>query len=218
MNQILINTNLKKQHQGRKITFFKVLFSVSLSAAFIFSTIFIFYLSNIYSKEKNAKSLSKNFAISSLYSSNQNYSTQSYVTSKVSTITSTSPFIIGAIKIDKLKIDYPILSTASEEYLSIAPCRFAGPDPNNIGNLCIAGHNYIDNTFFAKITNLENDDEITIYDLNGNSKSYYVTSKFEVSSDNLECTLQNTNGEMWLTLMTCNSLRGTRHIVRATAK
>lgn len=90
--------------------------------------------------------------------------------------------------------------------------------PNEVGNLCIAGHNYIDNTFFAKITNLDKDDEIAIFDLNGQMVNYYVTEKFEIENNDFSCTTQETNGEKWLTLMTCNSVKGTRIIVRAIAK
>ena len=123
--------------------------------------------------------------------------------------------VIGIIKIDSLKIDYPILSEVSDELLEIAPCRFAGPLPNEVGNLCIAGHNYIDNTFFAKISNLEQNDEILIYDLSGNCVRYIVSDKFEVDSSDLSCTSQDTQGKRFITLMTCNSLKGTRIIVRA---
>ena len=64
--------------------------------------------------------------------------------------------------------------------------------PNEVGNLCIAGHNYIDNTFFAKITNLDKDDEISIFDLNGQMVNYYVTEKFEIENNDFSCTTQET--------------------------
>ena len=73
---------------------------------------------------------------------------------------SSDSFVIGIIKIYKIKLDYPILSDVSDELLKIAPCRFAGPLPNKIGNLCIAGHNYIDNTSFAQIVKLTSGDTI----------------------------------------------------------
>ena len=41
-------------------------------------------------------------------------------------------FVIGILKIDKIKLDYPILSEVSEDLLKIAPCRFAGPLPNSV--------------------------------------------------------------------------------------
>ena len=161
---------------------------------------------------KQAESLAKQFTLTSLYADEKNYSTN---ISNIAKDKNEEPFIIGVIKIDKIKIDYPILSSTTDELLKIAPCRFAGPMPNEIGNLCIAGHNYIDNTFFAKITKLEKDDEIFIYDLNGNVNSYYVTDRYEIENTDFSCTTQETNGEKWITLMTCNSLKCTRIIVRA---
>ena len=58
--------------------------------------------------------------------------------------------------------------------LDISVCRFAGPMPNEIGNLCIAGHNYINNKLFGRLAELKIGDEITIYDLSGNSINYSI--------------------------------------------
>ena len=87
-----------------------------------------------------------------------------------------------------------------------------------IGNLCIAGHNYIDNTFFAKISSLEQGDQVDIYSNNGSHVSYIVADKKEVSSDDMSCTSQNTNGQRVVTLMTCNSVKQTRIIITAYEK
>ena len=213
MNQILgPNTPITKK-KNKKFTMLKFSFSIFSVLTLVFFLLFVIYILNINYKEKKALELSKRFSLFSLYSTNDNYSV-----AKISIEEQKNPFVIGIIKIDKLKIDYPILSDATDEYLSISPCRFAGPMPNEVGNLCIAGHNYIDNTFFAKITNLIKDDEITIYDLSGNKQSYFVTEKKEVESTNLDCTSQETNGQKWITLVTCNSLKGTRHIIRATTR
>ena len=72
--------------------------------------------------------------------------------------------VIGIIKIDSIKISYPILSKINDDLLKISPCRFYGPMPNQIGNLCIAAHNYNDNRFFSKLDKLQNNDIIYIYD------------------------------------------------------
>ena len=40
--------------------------------------------------------------------------------------------IIGIIKIDKIKISYPIISDLNDELLKIAPCKFSGPNANEI--------------------------------------------------------------------------------------
>ena len=160
---------------------------------------------------------------SSLYSSqfqslNPNSSSSSifnYNSTSGSKGNSSDSFVIGIIKIDKIKLDYPILSDVSDELLKIAPCRFAGPLPNKIENLCIAGHNYIDNTSFAQIVKLTSGDTISIYGLDGKSVEYHVTEKKEVEGTDFSCTSQFTNGKRIVTLMTCNSIKQTRVIVRA---
>ena len=203
---------------NKKFTLYKFIFFMCLSCTIVFSYFFVKFLINIKTKEKHAESLANQFTLSSLYSNSTDYTTNLNQSNTVEDTGEADPFVIGVIKIDKIKIDYPILSSTSDELLTVAPCRFAGPMPNEVGNLCIAGHNYIDNTFFAKITNLEKDDEISIFDLNGQMVNYYVTEKFEIENNDFSCTTQETNGEKWLTLMTCNSIKGTRIIVRAIAK
>lgn len=203
---------------SKKFTLYKFIFFMCLSCTIVFSYFFVKFLINIKTKEKHAESLANQFTLSSLYSNSTDYTTNLNQSNTVEDTGEADPFVIGVIKIDKIKIDYPILSSTSDELLTVAPCRFAGPMPNEVGNLCIAGHNYIDNTFFAKITNLDKDDEISIFDLNGQIVNYYVTEKFEIENNDFSCTTQETNGEKWLTLMTCNSVKGTRIIVRAIAK
>ncbi len=211
MNQILgfidtSNNNLYKKNK-KSLT---ILFITSVLFLIFFLALIFFRIYFLNFKDKNAKTLAESFSISRMYLSNENYTANFE-----NTVSQSSPFVIGIIKIDSLKIDYPILSDVSDELLEIAPCRFAGPLPNEVGNLCIAGHNYIDNTFFAKISNLEQNDEILIYDLSGNCVRYIVSDKFEVDSSDLSCTSQDTQGKRFITLMTCNSLKGTRIIVRA---
>ena len=202
---------------SEKFTLYKFIFFMCLSCTIVFSYFFVKFLINIKTKEKHAESLANQFTLSSLYSNSTDYTTNLNQSNTVEDTGEADPFVIGVIKIDKIKIDYPILSSTSDELLTVAPCRFAGPMPNEVGNLCIAGHNYIDNTFFAKITNLDKDDEISIFDLNSQMVNYYVTEKFEIENNDFSCTTQETNGEKWLTLMTCNSIKGTRIIVRAIA-
>ena len=189
-----------------------IVFVISIIIIIFLAIFTFFYLRNLINKSNSSKELSKGISITRLYSNYEDYETT--YNSKSEFV----PFIIGIVKIDKLKLDYPILSDVSDELLEISPCRFAGPMPNEVGNLCIAGHNYIDNTFFAKISNLEAGDEIEIYGNNGSHVSYYVTDKKEVSSDDMSCTSQDTNGKRIVTLMTCNSLKQTRRIITAYEK
>lgn len=199
----------------KNLTLFKVLFFLAFLGLFCFTVVFVYYIYDVNKRDNLSKELATTYSISYLYSDSPSYNTN---LSSSASSKSNEPFVIGIIKIDKLKLNYPILSESSEELLKIAPCRFAGPLPNEIGNLCIAGHNYIDNTFFAKISSLEADDEIEIYGNNGSHVSYYVADKKEVSSDDMSCTFQDTNGKRIVTLMTCNSLKQTRRIITAYEK
>jgi len=82
------------------------------------------------------------------------------------------------------------------------------------GNLCIAGHNYVDNKLFSKINTLEIDDIVKIYDLSGNCVEYSVFDIIEVPSNDTSCTIQNNDGNKYVTLITCNNVNGLRLIVK----
>lgn len=124
-------------------------------------------------------------------------------------------YTIGVINIPSINVNYPILSTYTDELLKIAPCRFHGPNPNEVGNLCIAGHNYKNSKFFSKVPNLKLGDKIEITDLSGRMLTYTVYDKFIVNPDELECTSQLTNGNKEITLITCTNDNKQRHIIKA---
>lgn len=125
---------------------------------------------------------------------------------------------IGVINIPKLNINYPILSATSVELLKISPCRFWGPDPNEVGNLCIVAHNYRNSKFFSKLSTLENGDIVEITDLLEKTLTYKVYDKFVVDPENLDCTSQRTNGHKEITLITCTQDSKHRTIVKARAE
>ena len=127
----------------------------------------------------------------------------------------TSYYTIGVINIPSINVNYPILSTYTDELLKIAPCKFHGPNPNEVGNLCIAGHNYRNSKFFSKVPNLQLGDTIEITDLSGRMLTYTVYDKFIVNPDELACTSQLTNGKKEITLITCTNDNKQRHIIKA---
>ena len=123
------------------------------------------------------------------------------------------------IKIDKIDLNYPILSESNDELLRISLCRFIGPMPNKVGNLCIAGHNYIDNRFFGRLYELNIGDIVEVYDLSGQKEDYEITKKFEVGASDLSCTSQDVGNEKMITLLTCdNSNQNKRLVVQAQMK
>ena len=185
----------------------------------IFIILFVFFIlvilsSLVYSyiiknREKKlysfSEKLDEKYQTISLYSTNNSTNISEY----------SSSHIIGKISIDKINLNYSILSTCSEDLLKISPCRLCGPEPNQIGNLCIAGHNYDNGKFFSNINKLNIGDIIRIYDLSNNYLEYSIYDKFGVEINNTSVLSQNTNNIREITLITCNTQNTTRLILKA---
>lgn len=129
---------------------------------------------------------------------------------------------IGVLNIPKLDITYPILDKPSddlmEEMLKVSICKFHGPVANEVGNLCIVGHNYHNSKFFSKLHTLENGDIIEIKDLNGKTLNYKVYDKYVVEPTDVACTSQLTNGKTEITLITCYNNGRQRTVIKAVAE
>lgn len=125
--------------------------------------------------------------------------------------------IVGKIKIPSINVDYSILSETSDDLLKVSVCKFWGSNPNEIGNLCIAGHNYRNKRFFSKVPTLKVGDIIEITDLNNNTLKYSVYDKYTVDPTDTRCTSQITNGKKIVTLITCTDDSKQRVIVQAEA-
>ena len=124
---------------------------------------------------------------------------------------------IGVINIPSLGIKYPILSSTSEALLKVSVTKYWGPNPNEVGNLVIAGHNYRNTKFFSKLLKIENGAKIEITDLNGKTLEYTVYDTYKVDPNNNDCTSQLTNGYTEITLITCTNDNKERFIVKARA-
>ncbi len=124
--------------------------------------------------------------------------------------------VIGRVKIPKINVDYPIISYCTDGLLKIAPCKFWGANPNEVGNLCIAGHNYRNSKFFSKVPKLIGvGDIIEITDLSDRTLQYEVYDKYTVSPEDTSATTQLTNGRKEITLITCTDDSKLRVIVKA---
>lgn len=130
---------------------------------------------------------------------------------------------IATINIPQISVNYPILDgetdsvEETEALLKIAPTKFWGADPNEVGNFCVVGHNYRNKKFFSKVPTLENGDIIEITDLSGKTIQYKIYDKYEVDPSDTDCTTQLTNGRKEITLITCTNDSKLRVIVKARA-
>lgn len=128
---------------------------------------------------------------------------------------------IATINIPKISVSYPIIdgptdsSEETEDLLKISPTKFWGPEPNEVGNFCIVGHNYRNSRFFSKVPTLIEGDTIEITDLSGKTIPYKVYTKYEVDPSDVSCTSQLTNGRREITLITCTDDSKYRVVVKA---
>ena len=226
MNQIIYihgnkeikdETPIQDKHSNILRNFFIFQLCISTIITLGLASYYIYSLYEKSEKEKLSQKLVNNFNISRLYS-DETYN--SVRTSNVNfyELDENKFNVIGIIEINSIGINYPILSTVSNDLLKIAPCRFYGPMPNEIGNMCIAGHNYNNYKFFSKLKNLKIGDIINIYDLSGNKILYSIYDSYETNYNDLSCTNQNTNGEKEITLITCNNIKDKRRIIKAKEK
>lgn len=128
--------------------------------------------------------------------------------------------IIAKIEIPKINLTYSVLQgetgsvKETEELLKISPIKFHGYDPNEIGNFCIAGHNYRNSKFFSKVPTLEVGDIVKLTDLTKRTITYEVYDIHSVEPNNRNDTTQLTGGKKEVTLITCTDDSKERIIVK----
>ena len=128
---------------------------------------------------------------------------------------------VATINIPKINVNYPVIdgptdsTEETEDLLKISPTKFWGPEPNEVGNFCIVGHNYRNTRFFSKVPTLNAGDIIQITDLSGKMIQYKVYNKYQVDPTDVSCTTQLTNGKKEVTLITCTDDSKYRVVVKA---
>ena len=117
------------------------------------------------------------------------------------------------ITIPKIDVEKYILEETTTESLLSGVTKICGPEINQIGNFCIAGHNYGDT--FGWISSLETGDEIYITDTYDRSLKYQVYEIERVSPYDISSLSQDTDSEKEITLVTCTLGALKRVIVKA---
>ena len=180
MNQILVKTKSKLKIRNLYLIQFLIILLI-----LFFLIIHIAYIYFIKKYSENISTITfKSRQLSELYRKD---------TINVILINNIPVSIIGYIDIPSINIYYPILSEYSDELLKISVCKFYGPNINENGNLCIAGHNYNNNIFFSKLFLLKIGDKIYIKDINSNQSVYSIYDMYEIDSKDLSFISQNTN-------------------------
>lgn len=123
--------------------------------------------------------------------------------------------IVGIVKIPAINLSYPILAKTTDALLRISVTKFWGPNPNEVGNFCIAGHNYTSTRAFSQADKLKKGDIIEITDLTGRTIKYEIYSHYIVKASDVSPTTQLTGGKKEVTLITCTNGLKDRRIIKA---
>ena len=124
--------------------------------------------------------------------------------------------VVGIVNIPKINSTYPIIAETTDALLKVSVCKFWGSNPNEVGNLCIIGHNYKNSKFFSKVPRMTVGDIVEITDLSGKTVQYAAYDIYTVDPSDTRCTSQLTQGKKEVTLITCTNDAKQRVIVKCT--
>ena len=123
--------------------------------------------------------------------------------------------VIAKLEIPKIDLETYVISEYSNQALGVSVTKFYGGDPNEVGNFCIAGHNYITNNMFHNLKKLSVGDTFTLTDSNAQEGIYKIYLVETVEPEETQCLSQKTNGRIEVTLITCTTDSAKRIIVKA---
>ena len=91
--------------------------------------------------------------------------------------------VIAKLEIPKIDLETYVISEYSNQALGVSVTKFYGGNPNEVGNFCIAGHNYITKNMFHDLKNLSIGDTFTLIDTNHHEGFYKIYSVETVEPD-----------------------------------
>ena len=122
--------------------------------------------------------------------------------------------VISKLEIPKIDLETNIIKY-SETALNISATKFWGCNPNEVGNFCIAAHNFKKNNMFHNLKELDIGDTFWIKDNVIGCIEYVIYDIYTVFPNDTKCLSQNTNGVKEVTLITCTNNSKKRIIVKA---
>lgn len=123
--------------------------------------------------------------------------------------------VIGKLEIPKIKLNTYILDHTNKKTLKASITKLYGPNINEVGNFCMAGHNYRNNKMFGGIKKLEKGDKILLTSPDGKSITYEVYENYQTDPKDVSSLSQDTGGEREITMITCTAGAIKRVIVKA---
>ena len=123
--------------------------------------------------------------------------------------------VIAKLEIPEINLETYILKQYSKNALNLSVTKFWGADPNQIGNFCVAGHNFQNKNMFHNLRNLKIGNQLTLSDASIGKVEYQIYDIYMVKPEDVSCLSQETNGKREVTLITCTTDSEKRIIVKA---
>ena len=216
----MVNRNKKNNFKIKKN-------SLLMNWIILFILVFIFILSNNIISNKINISIIKTSSNKSVLTENQieiQESSNANNKSELDEIKNENDYVlsyyrglpvIAKLEIPKINLITDVLKDYSEDNLKISVTKFYKGLPNEEGNFCIAGHNYIVSNMFHNLKRLEIGDMIYLTDRFKGKLEYYIFDKQIVNPKDVNCLSQETGGNIELTLITCTNDSMNRIIIKA---
>ena len=123
--------------------------------------------------------------------------------------------VTAKLEIPAIDLKTYVLENYSTNALNVSVTKFWGAEPNQEGNFCIAGHNFIRKNMFRNLKKLKNGDKLYILDNKIGKVEYEIYNIYKVEPKDTSCLSQETNGKKEVTLITCTNDSKKRIIVKA---
>lgn len=123
--------------------------------------------------------------------------------------------VCAKLVIPEIALETNVLENYSEEALKISVVKFWGVEPNQIGNFCIAGHNFINKNMFRNLKKLGLGDKLFITDAKIGKVEYEIFKIDTVLPEDVSCLNPITNNEKEVTLITCTMDSKKRIVLKA---
>ena len=99
--------------------------------------------------------------------------------------------------------------------MKIAITKFWGPEPNEVGNYTVAGHNNKDGTMFGKTNYLKIGDKILLTNLKNETVEYEIFDIYSIEPDDVSIVESVDSNSKEITLITCTNGHKNRLITKA---
>lgn len=184
---------------------------ITIGISYIF---FDIYMTKKYEKQMNSSYITQNTTV--VQQQTNDIQTVTKIYPKEEIIEEYKGYDVCAkLEIPVIELETYVLKNYSTQALNISVTKFWGVDPNEIGNFCVAGHNFINKNMFRNLKKLNIGDKLILTDNTIGKIEYEIFDIYTVIPEDTSCLFPVIDGKREITLITCTNDSSKRIIVKA---